>query len=121
MEEAKRIEICARAAHEVNRAYCLTLGDTSQLPWDEAPDWQKSSARSGVANVLHDGVGPEQSHIGWMKEKEATGWKYGPVKAPEKKEHPCMVPYDQLPPEQRAKNMIFCAVVRVFGEALDGM
>ena len=32
----------------MNRAYCLALGDTSQPAWDEAPDWQQSSARSGV-------------------------------------------------------------------------
>ena len=32
--------------------------------------------------------------------EEADGWKYGPVKDPEKKEHPCFVPYDDLPPSR---------------------
>jgi hypothetical protein len=26
--DAKKADACARAAHEVNRAYCLALGDT---------------------------------------------------------------------------------------------
>lgn len=38
--------------------------------------------------------------------------KFGPVKDPERKEHPCFVPYDQLPAAQRAKDHIFNAVVR---------
>jgi hypothetical protein len=38
----------ARVCHEVNRAYCTSLGDESQLPWDSAPQWQKDSAINGV-------------------------------------------------------------------------
>lgn len=113
----KKIEACARAAHEANRAYCAALGDTSQAPWDDAPEWQKSSARNGVVGALN-GNTPEQSHESWLAEKAATGWKYGPVKDPEKREHPCFVPYAGLPPEQRAKDGVFVAVVRAMGAAL---
>lgn len=104
------IEAAARAAHEANRAWCLAHDDTSQPAWEDAPDWQRSSALHGVDGVLA-GNGPRESHAGWLAEKEATGWKYGPVKDPEKKEHPCFVPYDDLPPEQKAKDGIFIAVV----------
>jgi len=104
------IEACARAAHEVNRAYCYALGDTSQPPWDSAPDWQKSSALQGVQGVLA-GNGPVESHASWLEEKVRTGWKYGPIKDPSKKEHPCMVPYEDLPPEQKQKDMLFVTTV----------
>lgn len=113
----KMIEACARAAHEVNRAYCIALGDTSQAPWESAPEWQKQSARNGVIGAL-SGATPRESHESWMAEKRATGWKYGPVKDVEKREHPCFVPYDELPPAQRAKDGIFVTVVRVVGNAL---
>lgn len=46
------VEACARAAHEANRAYCLALGDTSQLPWEEALGWQRDSAIKGVHKDL---------------------------------------------------------------------
>ncbi len=113
-----QVEACARAAHEANRAYCIAIGDASQVPWDDAPDWQRASARNGVRGAL-DGATPEQSHASWMAEKVATGWKHGPIKNPEAKEHPCMVAYAELPTSQRAKDMIFIAVVRVVGDALD--
>jgi hypothetical protein len=118
MNESVKIEACARASHEANRAYCLALGDTSQPAGDAAPDWQKSSALNGVAGAL-SGNTPEQSHEGWMAEKLAGGWKYGPVKDTDKKEHPCMVPYAELPPSQRAKDSIFLTVVRSVAHALE--
>lgn len=113
------IKACARAAHEANRAYCIAIGDTSQPSWDNAPDWQRSSAINGVIGVLN-GNGPEQSHAGWLQEKQMTGWKYGPVKDPDRKEHPCFVPYAELPPEQRRKDDVYVAVVGAMIAALGG-
>ncbi len=37
----------ARVCHEVNKAYCEALGDNSQPTWEDAPEWQRSSARMG--------------------------------------------------------------------------
>lgn len=112
------VEACARAAHEANRAYCIAQGDTSQPSWDDAPEWQRSSARNGVLGAI-SGNTPEQSHEGWLAEKAATGWKYGAVKDPEKKEHPCFVPYAELPPAQRAKDAVFIATVNAVARALE--
>ncbi len=104
-------EEIARACHEVNRAYCQALGDTSQLAWEDAPEWQRASARLGVELHVSGDHGPEASHASWMKQKLEEGWKYGPVKDPERKEHHCIVPFDQLPREQQAKDFLFRAVV----------
>lgn len=52
------------------------------------------------------------------REKKAAGWKYGSEKDPEKKEHPCFLPYEELTDAQKAKDAIFVAVVRVVGKAL---
>lgn len=110
------VEQIARVAHEINRAYCAALGDTSQPIWEAAPDWQRSSAINGVQfHISNPGAGPDHSHNEWLKEKEATGWKFGPVKNPDTKEHPCFVPYDQLPVEQKAKDYLFRAVVHALG------
>jgi hypothetical protein len=95
----------------VNRSYCIGLGDISQLLWPETPEWQKTSCLKGVEGVL-GGNGPEQSHNSWLEEKLATGWKYRPVKDPEKKEHPCFLSYDELPTAQRFKNTLFVTTVR---------
>jgi hypothetical protein len=113
MDQNQRIEAAARAAHEANRAWCIALGDMSQQPWKDAPDWQRVSALKGVRCIVDDpSTTPEKLHESWLADKEADGWKFGPVKDPERKEHPCFVPYDQLPAAQRAKDHIFNAVVR---------
>ena len=102
----------AKVCHEANRAYCQTLGDLSQVPWEAAPDWQKASCEAGVKfHLANPDARPEQSHESWLAQKLADGWKYGPIKDVDLKYHPCCVPYDQLPPEQQAKNKLFKAIV----------
>jgi len=107
-----KIDDIARVAHEANRAYCVTLGDLSQLPWDGAPDWQRASAIEGVKGVMEYGVDPRRQHNQWLAKKEADGWKYGTVKDAEAKTHPCLVPYDELPYDQQFKDALFGAVVQ---------
>ncbi len=103
----------ARLCHEVNRAYCESIGDLSQLPWEGAADWQRESAINGVTfHQENPDSKPSDSHNNWMKEKLAAGWKYGPVKDSLNQEHPCLVPFEELPPEQRTKDYLFLAVVR---------
>jgi len=109
--------VCAEAAHEINRVYCQALGDTSQPLWKDAPEWQRSSALAGVDGVFA-GNGPGASHESWLKEKADTGWKYGPVKDPEKKEHPCFVPFHELPRDQQQKDHIFVETVHSMARAL---
>lgn len=106
------VDQIARVAHEVNKAYCASIGDHSQPIWDEAPDWQKSSAIDGVNfHIENTDAGPDASHNNWLKAKEADGWVFGLVKDPEAKTHPCMVLFEELPLEQQIKDHLFRAVV----------
>lgn len=114
------IEQIAEVCHEANRAYCRALGDVSQPLWDHAPQWQKESACNGVRfHMANPQAGPSGSHANWMKEKLADGWKYGPTKNPDTKEHPCMVAYDDLPVAQRIKDYIFTAIVHTIEKFVD--
>lgn len=109
------VELIAEVCHEANRVYCKSIGDNSQTTWDNAPEWQRKSAITGVQYHLDNpNSKPEDSHNSWLREKEADGWKYGPVKNVETKEHPCYVPYSELPVEQQKKDALFIAVVRSF-------
>ena len=102
----------ARVCHEANRAYCATIGDPSQIPWGDAPEWQRISAIKGVEFSLANPEAPASaSHDSWLEEKRATGWKYGPVKDADAKTHPCFVPYAELPLEQRRKDALFWVIV----------
>jgi hypothetical protein len=102
----------AKVAHEVNKAYCESIGDNSQTDWENAPDWQKSSAVNGVQFHLDNpNATPSASHESWLKQKTEEGWKHGSVKDPEKKEHPCFLPYEQLPTEQKSKDYLFRQII----------
>lgn len=106
------VEQIAQLAHETNRAYCAILGDDSQVPWSDAPEWQRDSAMNGVRLHLENpNAGPDDSHKSWYAEKEAAGWVFGPVKDATLKTHPCMVPYEQLPVEQQVKDYLFRGIV----------
>lgn len=105
-------EKIAKVCHEVNRAYCESLGDYSQTSWEKSPEWQKKSAIAGVQfHFDNPGCHPASSHESWWEEKRKNGWVYGPNKDAEMKTHPCCVPFNQLPVHQRAKDYIFQAIV----------
>lgn len=104
----------AMICHGINAAYCRSLGDDSQVIWDEAPQWQRDSVLAGVEmHLKNPDATPEDSHNSWLKQKELEGWKYGEVKDVEKKEHPCFLPYSELPQAQRSKDYLFKAVVHL--------
>lgn len=109
----------AKVAHEVNRAYCKSIGDDSQPSWFDAPGWMKRSAANGVIFHMQGDHGPEASHENWVKEKLADGWVYGDVKNPDLKTHPCLVPYKDLPAQQKSKDLIFREIARLLQEYLD--
>lgn len=106
------IETIAQAAHDANAVLCRALGDDSQPPWSGAPYWQKDSAINGVnLHVADPETTPQQSHESWLREKYADGWAYGKTKDPAFKLHPCMVPYEELPAEQQAKDALFGTIM----------
>jgi len=107
-----KVEDIAKVCHEINRAFCQSIGDDSQKKWEDAPQWQKDSAIVGVKMHLDNpDAGPEASHESWMKHKLADGWVYGETKDEVKKTHHCLVPYNQLPVKQQSKDYIFRAIV----------
>ena len=106
------IEQIARVCHEANRGYCEAIGDQTQKSWDEAEQWQRDSAISGVKFAIENpNALASAQHDAWLRDKERDGWKYGAIKDASKKEHPCFVSYDQLPILQRLKDSLFKGVV----------
>ena len=115
-----KITAIAAIAHAINAAYCASQGDLSQPTWADAPEWQQQSAISGVEmHLANPDATPEQSHESWLEQKIADGWVYGEVKDPEAKTHPCCVPYEELPIEQKAKDYLFRAVVHALKDIPD--
>lgn len=79
-------------------------------PWASTNLETRASAESGVIGILN-GNTPEQSHEGWMQFKIDNGWTFGPVKDEVLKQHPLLVPYNELPESQKLKDHLFSAIV----------
>jgi RyR domain len=112
MSDEQRIETIAKCCHEANRAYSEAHGEES-LSWDLA----RESAMDGVKVALNGATAQEQ-HEAWCDYKLADGWVYGPVKDPDKKTHPCLVAYVDLPQYQQTKDGLFQAIVFSLAPAL---
>lgn len=54
---------------------------------------------------------PEEAHDSWMQSYLDMGWKYGKTRDVDKKTHPDMLPFYELPQDERDKDAIFLAIV----------
>ena len=113
----------AMVCHEANRALQVLLAfkhpgngikvsDHWETPYTDELNDQIVSAVNGVYFAV-SGLTPEDLHNVWLKEKTERGWVYGPEKDFDKKTHPCLVPYSELPREDRRKDELFAAIVDV--------
>lgn len=102
----------AQIVHEIQRSFCISIGDNSLPTWGEAGDMQENTI-TGVIFLLKDrDAGAGFSHTAWMDNKIAYGWKLGPVKNLDTKEHPALIPFDELPQHEQTKDYLFVQTVR---------
>lgn len=74
MNNAEVVEL-ARKCHEINKRWCELHGDTSQVSWEDAPQWQRDSCVDGVQFRLENPGAPvSASHDNWLKHKRLDGW-----------------------------------------------
>jgi hypothetical protein len=113
MMKDDQLETIARVCHEANRAWCAAHGDFSQKPWEEAEPWQRESTIDGIRfRTQNPDAGFDVQHLAWLREKLANGWVYGEVKDAEKKTHPCILPFEELPDFEKKKDVLFAMVVK---------
>jgi hypothetical protein len=41
------------------------------------------------------------AHEIWSRQRLADGWRLGPQRHDEKKQHPCLIPYEELPESEK--------------------
>lgn len=108
----------AKVCHEANRVMTYLLEDVPLQPhFDQyAAKEMIQNSIAGVKWRLENRDAPASAqHAEWMRAKLADGWKLGPTKNTAKKEHPALVPYEQLAPGVQAKDRLFTAIVLALG------
>ena len=72
----------------MNKTYTPAPQDTSGITL--------SSELLALAEAMAENV-----HEVWAERRIAEGWTYGPIRDDAKKQTPCLVPYDELPEEEK--------------------
>lgn len=116
----------AHICHEANRALQIEQHDPT-IPvspsWDDLDEETRQSAIQGVVAHLRSiqetgqPLSAEASHEEWVRFKLTHGWTLGPVKDETLKQHPLLVPYEDLPPAQQVKDRLFASTVLALAPA----
>ena len=116
------IEQIASIAHMANRELCYTTSTEDHETWALCSKEHQDRMIVGVRwNILNPDASDSAQHDQWMEKMTADGWVYGTNgRDEEAKTHHCMVPYDQLPPHQRAKDALFRGIVKALTPFWDG-
>jgi hypothetical protein len=114
-EEIKKelsVEDIARISHRAYIAYCIAIQDYSQLPWDQAPDWQTNSTKATVKYRLENPHEPVYIvHEAWKDIMIKDGWKYGLFFNEQKKEHPYLTSFQDLSQIGQMRVYLLSAIV----------
>ena len=104
-------EQAARVAHEATRVLCRLMRNEVLPEWDDLDGRRATlidAAKFVVANPDEDDGGV---HRAWMDAKLLDGWRWGPELDRASKRHPALLPFDELPEEDRRGDRLFRAVV----------
>ena len=101
-EGAMRAAVAARAP--IVPEPWLDRDEDFRRQFVEIVDRQCGPSRSGS---------PAELHGGWVQSYIDMGWRYGPIRDPEKKTHPDMVPYASLDQAEQDKDAIFIALCEI--------
>jgi RyR domain-containing protein len=105
-------EEIARVIHMANAELQRIQGDpVPSQPWDSETQELRDGVIANVRNA-RGGMTPRLLHEEWVRDKERHGWTLGDEKDSQRKTHPCLVRYEELPDWQRDKNRLFVAIVR---------
>jgi hypothetical protein len=104
-------EQIAEVCHAANMAVQKLLGDECpSLEWEDEDEFIRKTSTGEVQMILA-GASPEETHNEWCERLFDQGYICGLVKSRTMKTHPCLVPFRDLPIEQKRKVRMIHAIV----------
>jgi hypothetical protein len=87
------------------------------VPWEALNDVLKDRAADTVDSLMNKmwqfphGMSDDYCHLVWYNNMIDMGWTYGPTYSFEQKLHPSMVPFNELPDDEKIKDAIWSGIV----------
>lgn len=115
-----KVIIIGSVIHAALNAAMGALTGAAVVEWDATDDAYREKVVGAVQFAIDNpGLTPEQQHEQWREARIAEGWTLAEVHAAEKKQSPLLVPYAELPPEQRTKDALVHRLVLVLKDIPD--
>ncbi len=128
------VDLLARRIHERYLRAMLAAGHArgetpALVGWEDLPEEYREASRAQARDIVakmrsigRSVVPAEQGqplrlteeeldrlaraeHERWAEQRRSQGWSYGPVRDDEARLHPMLVPYDDLPQDERQKDI----------------
>lgn len=95
---------------------CTEFGEepTYKEFFTELPKEYLDGLISAVEHAMKNNLTAEENHQNWIDDKIKNGWKFGEVKDAEKKTHPSLVPFAELPESEKKKATEFLRIVNEY-------
>lgn len=112
MNQYKIAEILHNAVSAIPR-----IDGSVMVPWDALNGILKDKAADTVALLMEKsimfahGMSDEYLHDIWHANMIEMGWAYGPTYSLEHKLHPSMVPFNELPDDEKIKDAIWAGII----------
>lgn len=105
-------ERIVNTCHQAWKDY-MDIIEHAYIQIEPTEDLAQSILSGAYVVVTNPDITPDQIHQEWMDYRAKEGWEYGDVKDPELKTHPNMLPFYELPIEERIKDMVFINAVHM--------
>lgn len=115
--EDEIIELILTVLHNAN-AVLKKLNNEKHEELADMEPARRASIKEAIKHALENDTSPEESHNKWLATQEALGYKYGIEIDRVNLLHPCMMPYENLPAEQKLKDDMFVAIIQSFKEKI---
>jgi hypothetical protein len=114
------VEQIARVAYAAEAERSLQVAARASASFDALPDAERAAYIAHVQFILdNEHAGPAKEYRMLCARKEADGWEYGPTLDEAAKTDPTIVPFEQLPAENRKAAHLMYAIVRVIAAHVD--
>lgn len=118
-EMSNNITAFAQIAHKLDVAYAAAVYGENKPGWHQLPAEDRKHISDRVVYYLTDPNAVVSSlHEKWAYSKLSSGWSYGKEFNEEKKQHPLLISYSELPLTRRVADTLFMQTVQTLSRLL---